>query len=307
MTIRTPNPYNSRQTLFDLNQIKERLSINQERLSSGSAISRLGDDPTGAALIVDFRASVDKNKAYLAQADSAGVFLQGAETAVSGMENILTRLRELGQEGLTGTLGASQRANLAAEVASLRDNVLSLANTQVQGKYIFAGTLTTTQPFAYNTAVPAVPPVLYSGNGATVGLDVSMSASVATNLPGDSLCFGTGGAGSTTDIFQAMTDLMNGLTSNNLTQVQTACTNLETVHEHVNTVLTDLGGRQSGLDNLKENLTAYNLSLTSIQGSYEDLDYPQAITDYYADQTAQSAALSVLAKRNAQNLFDYLG
>nr|WP_320131567.1 flagellar hook-associated protein FlgL [uncultured Holophaga sp.] len=307
MTIRTPNPYASRQTLVDLNRIKERLSLNEERLSSGNAIARLGDDPTGSALIVDFKSSVNKNEAYLQQAQSAGVYLQGSETAVTSMESILTRLQEIGQQGLTGTLGANDRADLATEVSSLRDDLMNLANTQVQGKYLFSGTMTTTMPFAYNTASPATPPVLYSGNSNTVDLDVAMSTSVTTNVPGDTLCFGPGGAGSSTDVFQAVTDLMDGLNSNNLTQVKTACDNLSGVHDRINSTLTDLGGRQAGLTELQNNLTAYNLSLTSIQGTYENLDYAKAITQYSADQTAQSATLSVLAKRDKQNLFDFLG
>ena len=308
MSIRTPNPNNSKRTLLDLNRIKERISINQERLSSGRAISRLGDNPTGAALVVDFRASVNKNKAYLQQIDSAKIFLQASETAVADMENVVVRLRELGQQGLTGTLGATQRGNIATEVRALRDNLLNLANSQAQGKYLFAGTQTTTRPFAYN-ATPATPPaVVYSGDTGSISLDVSLSTSVTTNLSGSQLCLGAGGAGSSSDIFQVVTDFITGLESNDLTQMQSAYDNLAPIHEHLNTMLTELGGRQAGLDNLEESLTAYNLSLKAIQGTYEDLDYPEAITEYYQDMNAQSAALQMLGKRNTSpNLFDYLG
>lgn len=190
MTIRTPSPSANRQSLSDLNRIKERLAITQEQISSGSAISRLGDDPTGAALIVDFRASVARNNAYVDQADTAGNFLSSSETAVSAMETSLVRLMELATNGLDTNLTANGRASSVSEVSGLRDSMMALANTQVQGKYIFAGTNTTTEPFSYTGGTP---PVAYSGNSGVVRLDVSLSASVATNVAGDALCFGSGG------------------------------------------------------------------------------------------------------------------
>lgn len=100
---------------------------------------------------------------------------------------------------------------------------------------------------------------------------------------------------------------MNAMSSNDIAQIQTAFNNLKAIHEGVNTVITDLGGRQAGLDSLKSNLESYNLSLQAIQGTYEDLDYAAAITQFTRDQTAQQAALSVMARVNDQNLFDFLG
>ena len=238
MTIRTPNPAANRQSLLDLNRIKARLAGNQEKISSGNAISRLGDDPTGAALIVDFRSSVNRNKAYVEQADTALNYLSSAETAVSSMETTVVRLMELAANALGTTLDATSRAAGAPEVSSLRDTLLDLANTQVQGKYIFSGTATTTEPFSYTGGAP---PVQYSGNSGVISLDVSLNATVATNVTGSKVCFGGGAAGSTTDIFQVATDLMNGMTGNDPTAIQDALDRLKIIDSNLNSVMTDLG------------------------------------------------------------------
>lgn len=306
MTIRTPNPSANRQSLLDLNRVKARLAVNQQKIASGEAISRLGDDPTGAALIVDFRNSVNRNKAYMDQADTSLNFLSTAESTVSTMENSVVRLMELATNGLDTTLTASSRSASAPEVSGIRDSLLDLANTQLQGKYLFAGTDTTTKPFAYNTAVPATPPVLYSGNSGNISLDVSVSSSVVTNVSGTEVCFGGGTAGSSTDLFQATTDLMNGLNTNNTALIQTAYNNLQTIRGNLDSVVTELGGRQAGVTSLKSDLGSYNLSLQSIQGTYEDVDYPATITEWTSDQTVQQAALATMAKVNKQNLFDFL-
>jgi len=303
MTLRTPNPFTNTQTTLDLQRIKEHLAILQEQIATGKRIVRLGEDPTGAALIVDFRSSIERNKQYVKQADSAASFLQATETSLDGVNTGITRLLELGQQGLSDTTGASGRPRLAQEVDGIRTNLLSLANTQQQGKYLFAGTRTTTQPFSG----PAAGPITYAGDSNSIVLDVGVSATVATNVSGDTAFYGPGGQGSASDIFQAVTDLRDGLNTNNVALIQTAYNNLQTIHSRLQDTLTDLGGRQAALDQLKETVGGFNTSLQSIQDTYEAVDYPQAITDYQKAGISQQAALSVLGKSNAQNLFDYIG
>jgi len=303
MTLRTPNPFTNTQTTLDLQRVKERLAILQEQIATGKRIVRLGEDPTGAALIVDFRSSIERNKQFVKQAESAASFLQATETTLDGVNTAITRLLELGQQGLSDTTGLGGRPRLAQEVDGIRTNLLSLGNTQQQGKYLFAGTRTTTQPFSG----PAAGPITYAGDANTVVLDVGVSATVTTNIPGSAAFFGPGGQGSATDIFQAVTDLRDGLNTNNVALIQTAYNNLQTIHARLQDSLTDIGGRQAALDQLKDTVGGFNTSLQAIQDTYEAVDYPQAITDYQKEGISQQAALSVLGKSNRQNLFDYIG
>lgn len=304
MSLRTPNPFTNRQTLLDLQRTKERMAVLTEQIASGKRIVRLGDDPTGSALIVDFSTSIERNKQYEKQIASARSFLQSSETTLGSLRDGIVRLLELGQQGLNPNLSAADRARVAPEVDGLRTNFLALANTESQGKYLFAGTRTTTQPFSG----PSAGPITYSGDTASIDLDVSVGATVSTNLTGDRVFFGPGGQGSSTDLFQAVTNLRDGLTSNDVALVQSAYDSLLAIHHgRIQDLTTELGGRQASLDQLKESLGSFNLSLQSIQSTYEALDYPEAIMEYTREETAQQAALSTLAKSNQQNLFDYLG
>lgn len=311
MTLRTPNPFTNTQTSLDLRRVKERMALLQEQIATGKRIVRLGDDPTGAALIVDFRSSIERNKQYVKQADSAASFLQATETSIDGVNTAITRLLEIGQQGLSDTTGASGRAQIAQEVDAIKNNILSMANTQQQGKYLFAGTATTTLPFTA-TATGAT----YNGNNGSIPLDVGVSTSVVTNNPGDNVFFGqsaalpptaTAGPGSGGDLFTQVTALSDALKANNYAGIQTAYTNLQAIHSRLQDTLTDLGSRQAALDQLKETVGGFNTSLQAIQNTYEAVDYPQAITDYQTEGISQQAALSVLGKSNAQNLFDYIG
>ena len=218
----------------------------------------------------------------------------------------------IGTQALGSSLTASSRAAIEPEVSGIRDTLLGLANTQVQGKFIFAGTQTimtppVLAPFRWTTpGPPAVGPLIYAGNTEDINLDVSASTSVATNIPGDTAFF-AGAQGSAGDIFTQVTNLMTGLTTNNVGMIQTAFDNLNTaVLGNVSNQITKVGGRQSSLIQQTDNMESYNVSLETIQNSYQALDYPTAMTDYTKAQTSQQAALSVLGKMNNLNLFNYL-
>ncbi len=303
MSLRTPSTTQSRQALLDLQRTKERLALNQTRITSGKRLTRPGDDPTAAALILDFGNSIQANTQFIKQADSALSFLTSSEDVVTAAIDSNMRLQELAQQGLNATNTGTSSA-IISELDGIRANLLSLANTKDQGKYLFAGTRTQTVPFV-DAAPPAAP--TWAGNSGTISLDVSASTSVATNIPGDQVFLGVGGpAGS--NFFQAITDLRAALlVPNNAAGIQAAANDLSTSLDFLSKVRTDLGGRQSSLLSLKDMLSEFNLNLQDLQNTQQDTDYPQAMTEFTSDTTIQSAALSAMAKTNKANLFDYLG
>lgn len=303
MTLRSPISINNRQTLLDLARTKERLAVTQRELSSGKRINDPSEDPTGAALLVDFKASIGANEAFMKQIDGALSFLRGSETVLESVSNDLTRLLEIGQQAISGTNTGTPRANLAQEVDAIRSNFIASANTQEQGKYLFSGTATLTPPFSG----PPAGPITYAGNAGLITVDVSVNTTVTTNLPGSTVFFGAGGQGSATDLFQQVTDLRDGLRTNNAAQIQTAYDNLKAILPTLSTAQTDLGGREAGILSLKDDLSNFTLTLQGIQDGVEATDFPDAVTRYSSDQTGQEVTLSSLAKVGKTNLFDFLG
>lgn len=303
MTLRTPNPTINQGLLLDVQRNKERIAVLQEQIATGKRINRPGDDPTGSAMILDFQVSIDRNTAYLRQADSALSFLGTAETATQSLSDSIMRLFEIGIQALTSPVNANSRAASAQEVDGLRSTIISVGNTQDQGRYIFSGTSTLTAPFTG----PSAGPIAYGGNPGLINLDVSPSYTVTTNVPGSTLFFGPGGQGSSSDLFQAVTDLRDGLAGNNTAQIQTAYNNLQTIFNRVVQTTGDLGGRQAALLNLKDTLDTANIGLESLVNTTGQVDYAAAATDFNTAQTIQQATLSTLAKVNQKSLFDYLG
>lgn len=303
MSFRTPSSIFTRDALLGLQRLDERISLLQNQISTGSRLVRTADDPSGAALVVDMKASIGANNQYLRQINDAMGFLQSTEAVTSPLTEGLMRLAELGARSLDLTLSAGARAAIGAEIDGIRTNFISYGNMKAQGKYLFAGTRTQTLPFSG----PPAGPIVYAGDSNSISVDVGPSRSVAMNVAGDTLFLGPGGQGSATDIFQQVTDFRDAINTNNVAGVQTALANLDTIFARVLVVTTDLGGRQNSILQLKDTLETFNLTLQGVQNSVEDLDYPKAVTDFTNAQTAQSAAMSTLARVNQRNLFDFMG
>jgi len=301
MSMRTPTTNQYNLSLLNLQNVQAQIAQNTQRLTSGNQITSPGDDPAGSASILDFQNSIQANTQFLQQASTANNLLQSAADAFTGAIDGANNLQVLAQQALsTPSTGATSMSSLAAQVGAIQNNLLSLANTQYQGVYVFAGAQTTTQPFTnsgltYNNGTA-------SGPSDYLNLYVSPTSKVTTNIPGDQ-AFGTG-TGS--DLFKAVNDLYNGLTANSQAAVQTASTELTSALNNLYQQQAVVGGRQAGLADLQSSISAINLSLQSAQSGLQTTNIAQTYTNLTSEQTAQQAILSTMAKTNTNNLFNYL-
>ncbi|NTW85506.1 MAG: hypothetical protein HGB30_05005 [Holophagaceae bacterium] len=292
MSFRTSTATQQRQSLQDLQATQERMAINTARITSGSRIGSPGEDPNGAALILDFGNSIQANTQYLKQINAASGFLTATEDAVNGAVQAVMRLQELAVAGSSASV---------PEVNSILQNILALANTQFQGKYLFSGTKTDVQPFS-GTA-----PYTYQGDQQEINLGVASGTQVSTNLAGDDVFQGvnyTGPTAGSADLLAVAAKLATELGGSGAT-AQTRV-DLDAVLGNLNQMLAKLGGRQAGLRSMETSLGDFNASLKSLQSAQEATDYPTAYTEYSNDETIQTATLSIMAKVNKVNLFDYL-
>lgn len=196
MSFRTASTTQQRQSLMDLQRTQERLAQNRTRISTGSRITGPGDDPTASAAILDFNNSLQANTQSIRQADAALSYLAPSENQVAAAIESTVRLMEL-------AIGGS--AASTAELDAIRANLLSMANAQSQGKYLFAGTNTASAAFALVNPNDPTSQITYQGDSGSIQLTLDGNAAnpnqVTTNVPGDIVFFGAAGLGSSTDIF----------------------------------------------------------------------------------------------------------
>jgi flagellar hook-associated protein 3 FlgL len=129
----------------------------QEQLSTGKRLSRPSDNPVDIANDLKLRtttALITQNGKNI----SDGInFMQITDTAMQSMNPVMQRLRELAIQGASDTLSAIQRAFIQKETEQLFRQLLSLANTNYKGDYIFGGTQSKIIPFPLETSLAGSP------------------------------------------------------------------------------------------------------------------------------------------------------
>lgn len=124
-----------------LRETRELLDRSLERLSSGYRINRAGDDAAGLAISEKLRAKI-RGLMQAQRNSSDGVSLiQVAEGGLNEVQNILVRLRELGVQAASDTIGNRERKFLDLEYQSLKDEIDRIAHsTEFNGTFLLDGT-----------------------------------------------------------------------------------------------------------------------------------------------------------------------
>lgn len=105
------------------------------------------DDPVGMTRILNYRDSIAALEQYQKNIDTAKGWLNLADETLMQVNNILIRLKEIAEQAATGTLSKDQRAGLSYEARQLFSQLLTLSNSEYEGKSIFAGHKTNDDAF----------------------------------------------------------------------------------------------------------------------------------------------------------------
>ncbi|MGB4346506.1 MAG: flagellar hook-associated protein FlgL [Burkholderiaceae bacterium] len=288
---------------------QDRLTRTQEQLSSTKEILKPSDAPDKSAAITRLKSVIDQQNSYVSTIKSTQDKFSQQETALKSTSDVVTRLKELAIQAANDTNGPEGRKLIAVEVKGLRDQLLSLANTQdVNGNYIFSGTRANTAAFAADSSGKLV----YQGDQTITQVAVGEQRELANNRSG-SQAFGrvirTAADGTQTGVgfFQVIDDLAAALSNgNDAASLQRAVGELDAAQSGVTESIAAVGSGISVLDSQSSVADENLLRLKSTLIGMEDVDYTEAITRMNKDMLALQAAQSSFAKISQLNLFDYI-
>lgn len=124
-----------------LRNTRRLLDRSLERLSSGYRINRAGDDAAGLAISEKLRAKTRGLVQAQRNASDGISLIQVAEGGLNEIQNILVRLRELGVQAASDTIGNQERRYLNEEFQALKEEIDRIANaTEFNGTVLLDGT-----------------------------------------------------------------------------------------------------------------------------------------------------------------------
>jgi len=279
--------------LANIGILNEKLETANQQISSEKKILSLKDSPSGSAELIGLRKELADIDQYRANADAGNLYVGIADSALSSVYTTLTTVFTKGSQATSDTIDADGRASLAMEIRSLRDHILSLANTETQGRYLFAGSRSNAPAFSISGDT-----VTYEGDQVVNQIKISDGVSVQQGFAGDAVFY---------PVFDAINGLLTAVDLGDVAGMHAALSQFSTALGSINQYRGQLGVAQNSLTDAMNEQDIRAISVKSRQGSIENADLAQAVTQLQQMQTALEAAISAHSTTMKTSLFDYLG
>ncbi len=239
------------------------------QLASGSRINIAADDAAGLAISENLKAQIRSSAQAQRNANDGISMVQTAEGGLSEISNIVTRLRELGIQAASDTVGETERGFLDKEVQQLKNEVQRIASVTTWG---------TTK--------------LLDGSSP----DFDFQVGIFNSDFEDRITFASSENVATLDAL--------GLDSLDYTSkegAQSALEQLDLAQTSVNGTRANLGALQNRLTSTVDNLGVSQENLSAANSRIRDTDVAQASSEMVRNNILLQAGTSTLAQANQSN------
>jgi len=279
----------------------------QAKLATGDNMVKPSAEPDLAARSLQLQSTLNRQEVYLENLTALDGRLLQQETAVGGMEKMLSRMQELAVRAANDTYNSLDRQAIAVEIRGYRDEIMALANSRDgNGNYYFSGIKSTTRPFVENEGGA----VVYRGDQTRIQVDVDEGNRLTINIDGNTLLpdiVRDSDAGPVkVAAFDVLDDFATAVDTSDTEAMQRALSELDTVASNLQQLLVDIGLRRTVVESKKEIIEDKKLVVESLLSSERNLDYNTAVTELSSEMLALEAAQSTIAKVTQLSLFNYL-
>ncbi|WP_413559857.1 flagellin [Bdellovibrio sp. HCB209] len=242
------------------------ISKSMEQLSSGSRINKAADDAAGLAISEGMKSQIRSYSQAQRNANDGISMVQTAEGGLSEVSNILTRMRELGIQASSDTIGDTERGFLDKEVQQLK-----------------AESQRITQSTKFGTTK------LLDGSGDKYDFQVG----IGNDDFADRISFNAGETDATTSSLG-----IDGFDFSSKTGAQEALAKIDEAQTKVNGFRANLGALQNRLTSTVDNLGVQHENISAANSRIRDTDIASATADQARNQVLLQANTSVLSQAN---------
>lgn len=239
------------------------------KLASGSRINKAADDAAGLAISESLKGQIRSARQANRNANDGISMVQVAEGGLNEIGNIIVRLRELGIQASSDTIGDTERGFINKEVEQLKNEAQRIAQVTTWG---------TTKLL----------------DGSTPAFDFQVG--IFNNSFEDRISFDAGQNQATLDAL--------GLAGIDYTQkegAQGALESLDSAQTRVNEMRSNLGALQNRLQSTVNNLLISEENLSAANSRIRDTDVAEASAELTRNNILLQAGTATLAQANQMN------
>jgi flagellin len=248
-----------------------------ERLSSGQRINKASDDAAGLAIADSLRADQRVASVAIRNANDGISTIAIADSALSEIGNVLSRLAELSEQSSNGVFSITQRSALQNEFTALGSEIERIAaTTQFNGVKLLSGNSTVTLQVGFNSG--STSQISYTGVQGTL-TSLGLAAANVSNL--------------TFSINDTTEALGQSAARNALDAVNNAIKSLASTRG-------TLGAAEARLNVAINNLSVARENFASAESRIRDVDVAAEAAELTRLGILQQAGAAVLAQANQQ-------
>jgi flagellar hook-associated protein 3 FlgL len=285
-----------------VDQISNQLNTDQLEMTSGLKMQQPSDAPDQVSELLQARAALATSQQISTNLSSVSTEVNTAEQSLESAVNLFTQVQTVAAEAATGTATASSRAQDAQELQSIEQQMVGLANTSIQGRFLFSGDSDQTQPYTYDSTQPD-PVSAYQGSASTREIQNPDGTTFPVALTAQQIFDSTD---PTTNVFTTINNLVTAMQNNDQASIQTQVDGLSGVASYLNQQLAFYGTTQDTISDATNYAQTQQTQLQSEISNLQDADETSTILDMTQAQTQLQAALQSKADIPQTTLFDIL-
>ncbi|MTV49927.1 flagellar hook-associated protein FlgL [Heliobacillus mobilis] len=303
----------SRNFMTGLYDITGKMDKTQYQLSTGRQYQLPEDAPMENVQIMTHRSTLVQVNKYMKNTGEIQVWLENSDSALSEVNNVLQRVRELVLQANNSTATTDSKQAIAHEIGELNDHLKNVSNTTIAGRYIFAGTNTDKPPCTKDSNGNWV----WQGNNGDINVEIDANATVPMNSKGFDIFvrndFNWNDLTTPTtpapekNLFNMLDALTKELKDPNSTKSLDKFLDVtDQFLDGVNDERSSIGARANRIDFTKSRLEEFHLNITDALSGKEDADMAQVYTNMSMQQNVFRAALSAGSRIIQPSLVDFL-
>jgi flagellar hook-associated protein 3 FlgL len=297
----------SQQFLANLQSLQQRIADTQAQVSSGLRISKVSDDPGAVSDVLQLESDIG----HLTQVSSNLSAVKGqvdtSESALETATSILLQVQTLAAQGANSTVSASTRAGLAQQVQLVLGQLVSVSQTQFEGRYVFGGDadgqpsyqLDSTSPTGVQRLVQTTATrQIQDATGVTFA-DAKTAQDIFDHRnPDDSVA--------SDNVFAAVNSLVVALADNDQTGINNAIDSINASSDYLGTQLAFYGRVQDRVATATDLAQKFQLQYQTALSGKKDTDMASAAVDLSQEQTSMQAAIQAQASLPRTSLFNLI-
>lgn len=302
MITRSSTMASSMLRLNDIGLAEARMNETARQLTSGRVINKMSDNPADATASLAQRADLRRVEQLQRNVDDASSWLTQADSALISTDDALRSAKALLVQAQNGANSPSALAGIAGELRSIREGLITTANTSHLGRPIFGGT--------------SGSDIAYDATGAYVGDDGSVYRTIESAAGSQAMVVNRTGpqvfgefdaldpmAG---DVFQLLDHLATAVTAGDNATIGTGIDAMTSAADRVGIATVELGSRLNLLESTSDRLLATKENLLAGISTLEDTDLAEASVQFKQREIAYQAALQATAAVSSLSLMDFL-